>query len=67
MLRRDDGGDHLAPFIGALAPFGLFGKDLSSDQFAAGYRERLERYGVEGILVRIGGWRGEDSGSRWSR
>jgi hypothetical protein len=42
-----------APFIGALAPYGLFGKDLPPEEFAAGYRERLERYGVEGIRARV--------------
>ncbi len=42
-----------APFIGALAPFGLFGKDLPPDEFAAGYHERLDRYGVQGIRARI--------------
>ncbi len=42
-----------APFIGALAPLGLFGKDLPPDAFAAGYRARLDRYGVEGIRSRI--------------
>ena len=42
-----------APFIGALAPFGLFGKDLPPDEFAAGYRQRLDGYGVQGIRERI--------------
>jgi Protein of unknown function, DUF488 len=28
-------------------PFGLFGRDLPADEFEAGYRERLDRVGVD--------------------
>src|SRR5688500_18804435 len=42
-----------APHIGALAPYGLFGKDLTPEQFAEGYRERLDSYGVDAIRRRL--------------
>lgn len=42
-----------APFIGALAPFGIFGKDLTDEEFRRRYIERLDRYGVDGIRARI--------------
>ena len=50
------------PFIGALALYGLFGRDLPPDEFAAGYRQRLERYGVEGIRARLDRVAGEFPG-----
>jgi hypothetical protein len=33
--------------IGLLKPFGLFGKDLSDEEFRAAYRERLDKTGVD--------------------
>jgi len=33
--------------VGPLKPWGLFGKDLSDDEFGPAYRERLEKVGID--------------------
>jgi hypothetical protein len=37
----------LDEFVRQLAPWGLFGKELSDDEFTVLYRERLEKIGVD--------------------
>jgi hypothetical protein len=37
------------PHIGALAPYGLFGKDLTPEQFSERYSARLDGFGIARI------------------
>jgi hypothetical protein len=41
------------PLVDALAPFGIFGKDLPADEFRRRYLARLDHYGVKGIRERL--------------
>jgi hypothetical protein len=54
-------GYTLAGRCGLLAPYGLFGKGLSSDDFRAGYIERLEKHGIDVIRRRLVEIAGEDA------
>jgi hypothetical protein len=40
-------------FLRELAPFGIFGKDLSSEEFTAAYFERLDGIGADVISDRL--------------
>ena len=42
-------GFDLAGACTMLAPYGAFGRDLDDEEFAAVYRQRLDRFGVDAI------------------
>jgi hypothetical protein len=50
-------GYKLDGFLRELAPFGIFGKDLSSEDFTAAYSERLDGIGADVISARLEGLR----------
>jgi hypothetical protein len=46
-------GYELAGRCGMIAPYGLLGRDLTEEEFEAGFRARLERFGVDEIRAKL--------------
>jgi Protein of unknown function, DUF488 len=55
-------GYELAGRCGMVAPYGLLGKDLTEAEFERGFRDRLERHGVEAIRAKLEEFAGDAPG-----
>ena len=52
----------LAGACALIAPLGVFGRGLSEEEFEAGYRERLDRFGVDQIRAELATLTGDRPG-----